>query len=114
MFDEVWPETDWALAGFACRANDLHDRADGALGHTVELMHVRRAGSARDGLVLQVFRELAGHELAGVVQLQLSHDAHSLCLGLADVADGVKLGDESLHAGKCFAFLLQEVDLLEA
>eukprot|EP00964_Phaeocystis_antarctica_P126384 scaffold90085_cov36-Phaeocystis_antarctica.AAC.5 len=41
-------------------------------------MHVGRACRSRDGFVFQIFRELAGHELAGVVQLQLSHDAHSL------------------------------------
>ena len=73
-----------------------------------------RACRSRDGFVLQIFRELAGHELAGVVQLQLSHDAHSLCHGLADVADGVQLSDERLYAGECLTFLLEEVDLFEA
>ena len=77
-------------------------------------MYMRRASRACDRLVVEVLREFAGEELAGVVEVKLANDAYALRLGLADVANGVELGDEGLDPSRGFVLVFQEVDLLEA
>ena len=75
-------------------------------------MHVRRAGRPSDGLCVEVLGELARKEFAGVVYMQLAHDAD--WLRLADARERVEFGYERSNPLECLRFVLEEVYLLEA
>ena len=75
-------------------------------------MDMRRTRGTGDRFLVQEFGELARHELAGVVEVEMAGDAQ--WLWLADTAECVEIGYEGAHSLEGVAFLLKEIDLLES
>ena len=112
MLDHVWPESHGCATRVEVSADYLEDGANGAFGHAVQLMHVRRAARVLHRLVGEQLLELPREELARVVGVQSADDAGWLVATL--VRDGLELGDERANLGERLGLLLEKVDFLPA
>ena len=100
------------MRGGEVGARGFHHRANGAFGHTVELVCVWRTRGVRHQGFIHEFFEIARQELTCVVGVQGANNVRDIAGRAAE--HGVESGDGGAYSGERFAFGLETVDKFEA